>query len=723
MNSADLLQPLPFSPLTAMAAIVLLLPLLGALLVLLLRGRGHWLMIGFQAVSLLISVYLFSRLWPGSSEAATVSPALTHARWNWFTPGAGYPFTIGIWLTIPASLLLVVVNGVALLVQLFSVVYMWKDPGFNRYFSFLGFFVFAMLGIVLADNLFLIFCFWEGVGLASYLLIGFWFNKPQAAAAAKKAFLVNRVGDVGFLLALLIFYAQFRTLDLAALFQLMPASYIQSGDWQGVWSGAAGALPAILLTVAGLGLLMGAIGKSAQFPLQIWLPDAMEGPTPVSALLHAATMVAAGVYLLSKVFPLLTPLVLDVTAFIGATTAFMGAFAAFAQHDIKKVLAFSTVSQLGYMVMGMGAGAYDAALFHLLTHAFFKAGLFLSAGAVIYALHEAAHRRHTHFDAQDMRNMGGLRRKLPFTFVIYILCMLALAGLPFLSGFLSKDAILTGTMGWASVARKQWGILAWLVPLAGFTTALLTPIYMGRQLFLVFFGYNRLSDGNEVSYGAIREVPMLMRFPLLVLALLSLGIWFSFDAFDFQGAWPMRLLQLPQVAVPGSLTEYQAANRLYDIRGAALRYHTFTGVVSGILVLMGLLLAYLIYHLFNGRGSFYNNKFVFRSRITRLSYSNWHLDAIYRRTVIAFGLGLMHFANWLDKKVVDRLVDLLGMAGVVFGHVVYWFDRTFVDGAVQVSVWVAGQAGHYSRSMSGRVQQYLLIMLACMLAIILWMFF
>ncbi len=718
MNSAELLRTLPFTPLTILAAVVLLLPLLGALLLLFFKPRGHWLVIGLQLVGLMISVYLFLQLWPVGSA---------HTRWNWFSPAPDINFTLGIWLNIPAALLLVVVNAVAVLVQVFSIEYMYKDPGYNRYFSFLGFFVFAMLGLVLADNLFVVFCFWEGVGLASYLLIGFWYSKPQAAAAAKKAFLVNRIGDLGFLLALLILFAQFRTLDLTALFKLMPASFVESGDWQAVWSGAggtspAGALPAVLLTIAGLGLLMGAIGKSAQFPLQVWLPDAMEGPTPVSALLHAATMVAAGVYLLSRVFPLLTPQVLDVATFVGATTAFMGAFAAFSQHDIKKVLAFSTISQLGYMVMGMGAGAYDAALFHLLTHAFFKAGLFLSAGAIIYGLHTAAHKTHSHFDAQDMRNMGGLRYKMPFTFSAYLLCMLALSGLPFMSGFLSKDAILTGTMGWAVLARREWGILALLVPLAGFTTALLTPMYMGRQLFLVFYGDNRLPAPVSVAYSAIKEVPTLMRISLFVLATLSFGIWFSFEPFDFYDTWPMRLLQVPEVAVPGSRTEFQAANRLYDIREAAFRYHTFTAIMSAVLVVTGLLLSYFTFYLFNGRGAFYTQDFVFRHKLTRLSNSNWHLDAIYRKTVIALGVAVMRFAQWLDRKVLDRTVDLIGISGVVLGHVVYWIDRTFVDGTVHVGVWVAGRAGQYSRSMGGKVQQYLMIMLACLLAILLWMY-
>ena len=213
---------------------------------------------------------------------------------------------------------------------------------------------------------------------------------------------------------------------------------------------------------------------------------------------------------------------------------------------------------------------------------------------------------------------------------------------------------------------------------------------MARQLFLVFFGYNRLSEGNEVAYKAVREVPMLMRVPLLVLAALSLGIWYSFEPFDFHDAWPMQVLQLPQLAVPGSLTEFGAANRLYEIREAASRFHNFTGITSGILVAVGLFLGYLIYHLFNSRGTFYTQRFSFKGSLAKLSYSNWHLDAIYRRTVVAFGAGLMHFASWLDRRVIDRLVDLVGVLGVVLGHVVYWIDRTFVDGTVSLSVWVSG---------------------------------
>jgi NADH-quinone oxidoreductase subunit L len=299
--------------------------------------------------------------------------------------------------------------------------------------------------------------------------------------------------------------------------------------------------------------------------------------------------------------------------------------------------------------------------------------------------------------------------------------MLALAGLPVFSGFLSKDAILTGTMGWASVARAKWGILAWLIPLAGFATAIMTPIYMGRQLFLVFFGTNRLY--NQASYRALREVPMLMRLPLAVLAILSLGIWYGLEPFNFMGAWPMQLLEIPQAALPRTVEALSAGNRLLQIKAASLYFATFTGIASALLVFAGLGLSYLIYHLFNNRGAFYTNHFVFRSHVMRLSYSNWHLDAIYRRTVIAFGLNLMRFSSWLDRRVIDRFLDLLGVVVVVLSHVLHWIDRTFVDGVLHAGVWVAGRAGQANRSLQGgQVQQYLLVMLVGLLAVLLWMF-
>lgn len=729
MNLTELLQPLPFTTLTALAALNLLLPLLSFGLLLLFerftQQKGHRWALTIFLCNTLLSAVILSLLWKEGG---------VHTRWQWFSIQAGdysIPFTIGISLNRLAGLMLLLVNFIALLVHVFSLRYMEKERGYNRYFAFLGLFTFAMLGIVLADNLFLIFIFWELVGFSSYLLIGFWYRKRAAVAASKKAFLVNRIGDVGFLLGMLVLYAQFGTLDLSALQELMPHSTLQGEFWFHPFEAGSltsvHRLPAYFVTLAGLGLFCGAIGKSAQFPLQVWLPDAMEGPTPVSALIHAATMVAAGVYLLARVFAFLTPEALNVIAFIGAVTAFMGAFAAFGQHDIKKVLAYSTISQLGYMVMGMGTGAYSAALFHLFTHAFFKACLFLTAGAVIYALHRAEGKVNNgfHFDAQDMRWMGGLRHKMPVTYATYIVAMLALAGLPFFSGFLSKDAILAGAWGWASELSSSAGPLVLLVPLLGFATAFMTALYMGRQLVLVFFGDNRLAKYDpkgEAIWQEVREVPWSMQLPLLLLGLLCLAPFFSLNPLNSESSWLLHAFTVPNPALPGSAVTFEAANRLYEIGEAAARYHTASAWLSVILALCGLLLAYLVYFLFNGRGAYYSPNANPSGRLWRLSHSNWYLNELYQKTFIRLWEKAIALASWLDSRLIDPVIDLLGMGYVVFSHVSAWIDRTFVDGFIHSTVWLSGRAGQLSRSMQGgRIQTYLLLMVLGLLAVLFWM--
>jgi NADH-quinone oxidoreductase subunit L len=391
-------------------------------------------------------------------------------------------------LTDPLScLMLLVVSGVGLCIHVFAYGYMREDPGLSRFFAKLSLFMFSMLGIVLADNLVMMFIFWELVGLSSYLLIGFWFQRPAAAEAAKKAFIVNRLGDFGFLLGILGVWWAWGTVDFAALKQ----------------SVGGGALPAALaqnpfaVTLIGVGLFMGCVGKSAQFPLHVWLPDAMEGPTPVSALIHAATMVAAGVYMLCRVFFILelSPQVLQVIAAVGAVTALFAALIATQQNDIKRILAYSTLSQLGYMVMAVGLGATQAAMFHLSTHAFFKALLFLGAGSVIHALHHE----------QDIWRMGGLRRKMPVTFWTFLAGTLALTGCPFLSGFYSKEAILI-----SAYHQNIW------VFAVGILTAALTAYYMFRLFAVAFLGRPR-SAAVEHAH----ESPLVMTVPLTVLAALA----------------------------------------------------------------------------------------------------------------------------------------------------------------------------------------------------------
>ncbi|MFP5249614.1 MAG: NADH-quinone oxidoreductase subunit L [Acidobacteriota bacterium] len=412
-------------------------------------------------------------------------PAVETLPFHWINVGAlhvDFSFVLD-----PLSLvMLLVVTGVGFLIHLYSVGYMHGDPGYARYFSYLNLFLFFMTTLVLAGNALLMFVGWEGVGLASYLLIGFWYAKTSAADAGKKAFIVNRIGDFGFLIGIFLLLGNFDTLSFSEIAGKLAA--------QPAWTGG-------VLTVICICLLIGATGKSAQLPLYVWLPDAMEGPTPVSALIHAATMVTAGVYMIARTHFLFdrSPYALGVVAIVGAATAFFAATMGLAQNDIKRVLAYSTISQLGYMFLGCGVAAYSAAIFHLMTHAFFKALLFLGAGSVIHAMG----------GEQDMRKMGGLRKKLPVTFWTMTAAVFAICGIFPFAGFFSKDAIL-----YSAYLQGPGGKALWFV---GLVTALLTALYMFRLWYMTFFGELRSHDAHP------HEAPMTMTIPLAILGLLSLG--------------------------------------------------------------------------------------------------------------------------------------------------------------------------------------------------------
>ncbi len=402
----------------------------------------------------------------------------------------------------PLSLLYALfISGVATLIHLYSIGYMGKEPSFARYFAYLNLFSFAMLTLVLGGNYLVMFLGWEGVGLCSYLLIGFWFSDPEKASAGKKAFVVNRIGDFGFLLGAFLLFANLGSLDYGQVQEGMAG--LPVGHW--------------LPTAAALLLFVGATGKSAQIPLYVWLPDAMAGPTPVSALIHAATMVTAGLYMIARNHFLysLAPAALLTVAIVGASTALFAATIGLVQRDIKKVLAYSTVSQLGYMFLAMGVGAYTAGLFHVVTHAFFKALLFLGAGSVIHAMHHVYHKVHDHKrDPQDMRNMGGLAKRLPITYWTFLVATIAIAGFPPFAGFFSKDEIL-----WQVFATGHWPL--WLM---GLCAAGLTSFYMFRLLFLTFHGTYR---GGEAEAAHFHENPLVMTLPLMILAVLSAiaGFW------------------------------------------------------------------------------------------------------------------------------------------------------------------------------------------------------
>ena len=439
--------------------------------------------------------------------SALCDPELNHYyNFDWFEVGAGF-VRLGFLFNPLTAFMCVMVTFVGTLIFIFSLGYMHEDENFTRFFCFLSLFAAAMLGIVISNSLLLLFISWELVGLASYLLIGFWFHKPEAAAAAKKAFITTRIGDLGFLLGILwLYHARGSLLFFDNGAGVLEASSLAALSAQTLSCGLA------VSTAIGLLIFCGAVGKSGQFPLHVWLPDAMEGPTPVSALIHAATMVAAGVFLIARVYPLMqadqilaaVPVhVLTVVAFIGAITALMGALIAVAQNDIKRVLAFSTVSQLGFMMLALGVGSWVAAIFHLLTHAFFKALLFLGAGSVIHAAHHE----------QDMRKLGGLSGPMRVTFLTFAVGMMALAGVPFLfSGFWSKEAILHAAYAWD---------VSHLPLYFGLTAVVLTAFYMTRLVAETFFGKPR-----SHSAGLAHESPAVMTVPLVILAVCAILLGF-----------------------------------------------------------------------------------------------------------------------------------------------------------------------------------------------------
>ncbi|MEZ0543124.1 NADH-quinone oxidoreductase subunit 5 family protein [Fibrella arboris] len=592
------------------------------------RSAAGWLAVLTTAVGFGISLY-----------ALPTTPATQVWTTNWIQ---FQRLTIPLQCRLDASakMMLVVVHGIALLVQLYSLSYMHDDARKGRYFAYLQLFIGAMLGIVLAGNLVVLYAFWELVGLASLLLIGFWYDRPAAAAAAKKAFLMNRIGDAAFLLGILMTYLNTGSFDFGT---------------------------APLPTLAGVCLFMGCVAKSAQFPLLTWLPDAMEGPTPVSALLHAATMVAAGIFLLARIHPMLSPDALLVVTLVGTLTTVWGGFSALFQSDIKRVLAFSTISQLGLMVAAMGTGNVGGALFHLLTHAFFKAGLFLAAGSVIHAVH-----------TQDMHQMGGLRKALPHTYLTYLICAAALAGVPLLSGFLSKEAILGGAFGWAS----ERGGLAPLVPFTLLLSSGLTAVYMARQIRLIFFG--RPTNSNVPSP---HEPDWLMRGPVWLLTILSVGFWFSLNPLSAHHSWVVQALGQP-------LPEGGAG---------------WLAPVSVVLVGLG---GWLGFRLHEPAAA---------SWLARASQHYGYLDQVYQRIITGPVLWLASLVNRTDQRVVDGVVDGVGLGTVMLAHLIRFVDRFGVDGVVNGAGKVAMGVGQLTRSVQGgRIQTYIATALAIVI-LVLWL--
>ncbi len=662
-------------------------PLVAAVVALLFRNStgALWVSIGGVVVSFISALLLFQ------------SPEGTAIQYTWLSVGQDRDLSFGFSIDILSRTIVLLVSFVSLLVHIYSVGYMRADTGINRYFAFLGLFTFSMLGIVLSQSLLMIFFFWELVGFTSYLLIGFWYHKASANQAAKKAFIVNRIGDIGFLAGIALLWGWFGTSDLTELQSVFALA--QNDD--GTWMIASNQISNWALIGTSLALFCGVLGKSAQFPLQVWLPDAMEGPTPVSALIHAATMVAAGVFLLARIFFIFPVDALTVVAIVGAITALIGAISALTQTDIKKVLAFSTISQLGYMVLAMGVGAWFAALFHLITHAFFKAALFLSSGSVIHSLHKWEEQSGQHIDPQDMRYMGGLRKQMPVTFYSYLIAMLSLAGLPFFSGFLSKDAIIIESWGWATGLSGQWFSIYHLIPIVALLTAFLTAVYMGRQLVLVFFGASRLPERTVKPV----EVEGWMKWPTVLLSTLSLGIFFSINPLDGQGAWLMNLLSAPATTISSIVI------------GGTHSAHTLFATLTVTIAIVGLTLSYRLY--INRKPNSSDEL----SAFGRISYHQLYFNTAYDKVFVRPFSKLSFAISRFDSSIVDGLVNLIGVTGVVIAKLLGWFDRTIVDGFVNFAAWMSGRFGQVTRGIQGgNAQSYLLWGIVGILLMMVWVF-
>jgi NADH-quinone oxidoreductase subunit L len=554
-----------------------------------------------------------------------------------------------------SMLMTLIITGVGFLIHVFSVGYMHADPGYARYFAYLNLFVFFMMVLVLGASFPVMFVGWEGVGLCSYLLIGFWFKDREKADAGKKAFIVNRIGDFGFLVAMFLIFGNVRALDFVGVFDAAPAAFAYGGP---------------VVTAIALFLFLGAAGKSAQIPLYVWLPDAMAGPTPVSALIHAATMVTAGVYLVARASVLfaLAPIASITVAGIGALTALFAATIGLAQYDIKKVLAYSTVSQLGYMFVGVGIGAYTAGVFHLMTHAFFKALLFLGSGAVIHAMHEALHHTHSHADAQDMRNMGGLKKYMPITWVVMWIGTLAIAGVWPFAGFFSKDEIIWQTAARAVGVFAPWFTVYWILALVA---ALLTAFYMTRLMIMTFHGPNR-TGGEERKH--LHEAPAVMWIPLAVLALLSVvGGWINVPEAighmpvlgwiphsEWLHDWLHPITEQADAVIATNVPAFAEASPLGG--GEAMWAVVSFAIAVAIIVTSTVLL---------GRRTFRPAlESPAPSGFRRILYNKWYVDELYDAVIVRPILGASRAAwRWIDAGLIDGIVNGAGYSSRALGWV------------------------------------------------------
>jgi NADH-quinone oxidoreductase subunit L len=625
-----------------------LLPLI-AFLVVIVTGRRLPRMaapaVGITAMAVVFAASM-GMLW------ATIQGAVASANVPWIH-AFGVTVDVGFLVDPLSALMMVVVSLVSLLVQIYSIGYMAEEERFRWYFGAISLFTAAMIGVVLADGWLLMYMCWEVMGLASFLLIGFWYETPTASAASMKAFMVTRLGDVGFGLGLAVMWLAVGSFTFETVFHA-----VETGAWAGP-----------TLIAAALLLFMGAMGKSAQFPLHVWLPDAMAGPTPGSALIHAATMVAAGVYLVARSFPLFeaNPVTLQVVAIIGAITAVMAALIATAMDDIKKVLAYSTISQLGFMMVALGLGNWVAAIFHLMTHAFFKALLFLAAGSVIHGTH-----------TQDVREMGGLWRKMPWTTATWVIGALSLAGIPPLAGFWSKDEVLLSALHGGNATLL----------IVGLGVAALTAFYMGRVTFLAFFA----PQGATSKTPHAHESSRVMVVPLVVLATLA-----------------------ALIGLVGSPLTHNAFAAFLGEEGAA-ELNLILAAIAVSAAVAGIAYAWTMYQ----RGRAHPDWYLRNRRIAPILLQRFWIDDAYQRVIVAPALVLADTLRKLDVAVVDGVVRAFGHVGMALSAFLAVFDRSVVDGAVDgLGTGVIRGGKQVRRIETGNVQTYLLLLVASIIVLVL----
>ncbi len=644
-----------------------------------------------------------------------------HKTFTWFDLSyANMPFKMdmGIYIDNMTATMLFMVTGVAFLIHVFSTYYMKEDKRYGRFFVYLSLFTSAMLALVLSENLISVFIFWELMGFCSYSLIGFYYEKEGAGNASMKAFMTTRVGDVFFLFGIIAIWSVVGSVSFVDIY-----AAIAAGKFSGLL-----ALGLPLATLAAICVFLGTVGKSAQFPLQVWLPDAMFGPTPCSALIHAATMVAAGVYLSLRCYPLME--VGEITyaiSIIGGITAFGAATIALVQTDIKAVLAYSTISQLGYMVLGVGVGSYNAAFMHLITHAVFKACLFLSAGSVIHSLHD----HHTHAHVQEMPRMGGLRHKMPYTFLAMLCCTFAIAGIPFFSGFVSKDRILGDALLMAT--HSKW---YWIPTILGFAGAFLTAFYMFRMMFLTFFGEPR--DKDLYDHTKKEKISWNRNIPLLILSVFTLGLFYA-GSLTGQGfakvageryEWFQTLITKPVVSEFSSRTkqafsfsstpsglnfeksQYDSSHGLSEKEAHHVHtVHHIGALVSIVIAFSGVFLAAMMYLWRKWNPGFWVNTF---SGWYRALQNKYYMDDLYIKVLIQKGLlKLNNVLAFIDMGIYDRyIVDGTAFMNRVFFTVAKTTDDVIVDGSVDLTGKSVKAFNVILRTIqSGKIQVYFIMII------------